>query len=136
MIPSDIDSLRTFLHLVGASIWVGGQLVLAGMVPKVRKVSPEALTTMARAFARIGWPAMAVMIVTGTWSLAAVDSADRTSQWTITVAVKLLIVGFAVAATLVHSVGRSKMAMALGGAIALIASIAAMYLGVLLSHAT
>lgn len=135
MIPFSIDSLRTFLHLIGVAVWLGGQFVLAGMVPSIRRITPEALPTMAKAFAKMAWPAMCLMVVTGSWSLVSVESVDRTTEWTITVALKLLIVGVALAATLVHSTGRSKIALALGGALALAASTVAMYLGVLLASA-
>jgi uncharacterized membrane protein len=33
---------RLFLHITAATIWVGGQLVLAALVPSLRGVSPQA----------------------------------------------------------------------------------------------
>ena len=32
-----MNAFRLFLHVLAASIWVGGQLVLAGLVPTVRR---------------------------------------------------------------------------------------------------
>jgi hypothetical protein len=35
------DSLRLFIHVIGATVWVGGQLVLAALVPALKKVNPD-----------------------------------------------------------------------------------------------
>jgi len=53
----------------------------------------------------------------------------------VTLAVKLLLVGVAAAASIVHSLGSTKLALALGGAVGLVSSLAVMWLGVLLSNA-
>jgi len=66
------ELLRLFLHITAATIWVGGQLVLAALVPSLRGASPQAPAIAARAFARIAWPAFAVLIVTGVWNAWAV----------------------------------------------------------------
>ena len=42
----------------------------------MRKVSPEATKAVARAFARVAWPAFAVVVLTGFWNLTEVDVAD------------------------------------------------------------
>ena len=60
MISPSLDSLRIFLHVIAASVWVGGQIVLGGLVPQVRRTNPEALRTIARAFGRVAWPAFGV----------------------------------------------------------------------------
>ena len=54
MISPTLDSLRIFLHILAASVWVGGQIVLGGLVPSVRKSNPEALKPIANAFGRVG----------------------------------------------------------------------------------
>lgn len=133
MISPTVDSLRLFLHLVGVSVWVGGQIALGGIVPSLRAQSPQSLGTVAKAFARMAWPALALVVFTGAWSLASVDAANRSGEWLATLAVKLCLVGVAVAATLVHSFGKSRIAIAAGAAMALAASLGAMYLGVLLA---
>lgn len=134
MISGNIDSLRTMLHLLAVTVWVGGQVVLGGLVPVLRREAPEALPKVARAFARLAWPAMLVIVLTGAWSLAAVDATERRTEWVVTLAVKLILVGLAVVSTIVHSLARDKRLLALGGAMALVASLAAMYMGVLLAH--
>jgi putative copper export protein len=131
VISPTLDSFRVFLHVIAASVWVGGQIVLGGLVPQVRRTNPEALRTIARAFGRVAWPAL----LTGVWSLLAVDPSEQGSAYAVTLAVKLLLVGVAAAATVIHSLGRTKLALALGGAVGLMSSLAVMWLGVLLSNA-
>lgn len=47
--------------------------------------------------------------------------------------IKILVVAFAGMFAAVHSMGKSKVALAVGGAAGLVASLLAMYLGVLLA---
>lgn len=135
MISPTANSIRVFLHLLAVAIWLGGQIVLAGIVPRLREVAPDALTTVARAFARIAWPAFVVIVFTGAWGLGTTHVADKDTEYMVTLMIKLLLVGGAAIATIIHSVGTSKLAKGLGGALGLLCSIAAAYGGVLLAHA-
>ena len=58
-----------FVHLVAASIWVGGHLVLAiSLLPEaLAKRDPDVIRGFEHAYERIGLPAMAVQVVTGLW---------------------------------------------------------------------
>lgn len=58
-----------FVHVVAASIWVGGHLVLAiGLLPQaLSKRDPEIILGFERIYERIGLPAMAVQVATGLW---------------------------------------------------------------------
>ena len=134
MIQPTLDSLRTYLHLLVVCVWLGGQVVLAAVVPKLRKTNPEALTNIAKGYASIAWPAMILIVFTGVWGLAATDTANQSTEYMVTFAVKMLLVAGAVIATLVHSNGTSKLAKGLGGAIGLLATLVAAYCGVLLAH--
>ena len=134
MIQPTLNSLRTYLHLLAVCVWLGGQVVLAGVVPKLRKTNPESLTNIAKGYASIAWPAMILIVFTGAWGLAATDTANQSTEYMVTFAVKLLLVAGAVIATLVHSNGTSKLANGLGGAIGLLATLVAAYCGVLLAH--
>jgi hypothetical protein len=136
MISPTANSIRVFLHLMAVAVWVGGQIVLAGIVPKIRAVAPEAMTTVARAFARIAWPAMVVIVFTGAWGLGTEHVGDKSTDYMVTLMIKMLMVGGAIIATIIHSVGTSKLAKALGGAMGLLCSLAAAYGGVLLAHAS
>jgi len=134
MIHPTLDSLRTYLHLLGVAVWLGGQIVLAGVVPKLRKSNPDALINIAKGYASIAWPAMILIVFTGAWGLAATDASDKTTAYLVTFGIKMLLVASTVIATLIHSNGTSKLAKGLGGAIGLIATLFAAYCGVLLAH--
>ena len=134
MISPTLDSLRIFLHLMGVAVWIGGQIVLAGIVPSLRSVAPDAMKTVAQGFARIAWPAFILVVFTGMWSLGSVDMSNESSQYMVTFAVKMLLVGIAVIATLIHSQGTSKAAKGIGGAASLLTSLLAAFAGILMSH--
>ena len=92
MLPITLESVRLSLHILAAAIWVGGQLVLGGLIPAVRPAGPDRIRAVARAFQRIAWPAFAVVVITGMWNLAAVSAADRSREWWTTLLVKLALV--------------------------------------------
>lgn len=132
MLSPTTATLRLFLHVLAAAVWVGGQIALAGVVPVLRRDAPTVTKAVARAFAKVAWPAFAVLVATGVWNLAAIDVADTDTSYQVTVFAKVAIALVAAVAVAVHSIGRSKVALALGGAIGLLASLGALYLGVLL----
>ena len=135
MISPTLDSLRIFLHVLAVAVWVGGQIVLAGLVPAIRASAPEAIPKVAQAFARVAWPAMIVIVFTGMWGLGSSSASDSDTAYMVTFAVKMVMVFIAVAATVVHSQGSSKAAKAIGGALGLLGSLLAAYAGILLAHA-
>lgn len=91
MTSSGWELIRLFLHITAATIWVGGQLVLAALVPSLRGISPQAPAIAARAFARIAWPAFAVLIVTGAWNAWAVRD-ELHDSYAVLFASKLVVV--------------------------------------------
>ena len=52
MLAVDTDTLRLFLHVLAATVWVGGQVVLLAAVPALRRVSVEAVRATAAAYNR------------------------------------------------------------------------------------
>lgn len=134
MISPTIDSLRTFLHLLAVAVWLGGQIVLAGIVPALQKVAPTSLSVVAQQFARLAWPAMIIVIFTGVWGMGSVNVTDRSSDYLVTFAIKMALVGVAIIATIIHSAGTSKAAKGIGGAVGLLTSLFAAYGGVLMAH--
>jgi len=132
MLSPTVATFRLFLHVLAASVWVGGQIALAGVVPSLRRVSPEATTAAARAFARVAWPAFALVVLTGFWNLAEIDVADTSTSYQITLFVKIGLAIISGAAAAVHAAGRSKLALAAGGALGLLGALGAMYCGLLL----
>ena len=136
MLTPNLDTFRLFLHVLAASVWVGGQIVLAGLVPGLRRAAPEAVPVAARAFARIAWPAFAIAVVTGLWNLVDIDVANTTTPYQVTLFVKLALVFASGGAAAVHQAGRSRAALAVGGAIGLVAALGAMFCGYLLTAGT
>ena len=134
MISPTIDSLRIYLHILAVTVWVGGQFVLAGIVPSLRRDAPNALPVVANGFAKVAWPAMILIVFTGAWGLGAMDASEQSSSYMATFGIKMLMVGIAIIATIIHSAGTTKLAKALGGAAGLLASLLAAYAGILLAH--
>ena len=54
------ESLRLFIHVIGATIWVGGQIVLAALVPALRKINPDLPKIVAKKFNKLAWGAYAL----------------------------------------------------------------------------
>jgi putative copper export protein len=126
-----LHTLRLFLHVLAATIWVGGQFTLAGLVPGLRTIDSDAPRAVARQFARIAWPAYAVLVITGIWNILDVDPTWSTSYGA-TLFLKLMVVALAGIGAWAHSVSTSRAALAAFGALGSLASIAALFLGVLL----
>src|SRR5262249_43278962 len=55
------DTIRLFLHVLAATVWVGGQLTLAALVPVLRVQGPAAPKAAARRFNLVAWPAYGVL---------------------------------------------------------------------------
>ncbi len=126
-----IDTIRIFVHILAASIWVGGQFVLANVVSGLRRDHRDALPVVARAFARIAWPAFALTVVTGVWSLLSLEALDSSAQ--VALALKIVAVAVSGSAAAAHSLSSSRLVKALGGALGSIAAVIAMLLAVVVS---
>jgi hypothetical protein len=77
---------------------------------------------------------MILIVFTGAWGLGAMDASEQSSSYMATFGIKMLMVGIAIIATIIHSAGTTKLAKALGGAVGLLASLLAAYAGILLAH--
>lgn len=67
--------------------------------------------------------------MTGIWNLADIDVADTSTSYQATVFIKVAVSVTAAVAVAIHSNGRSKLAVALGGAVGLLASLGAPFEG-------
>ncbi|MEN9823092.1 MAG: hypothetical protein ACO3AV_04850 [Ilumatobacteraceae bacterium] len=132
MLSPSLDTVRLFLHVLGASIWVGGQFALAGIVPALRRSAPEATKVVAQAFGRVAWPAFGLTVITGIWSMMAIDITATSGSYQGTLLLKIGVAILSGVFAAVHSAGRSKAALAIGGALGALTSLVAMFLGVLL----
>ena len=125
-------TIRLFLHVLAASVWVGGQIVLVAVVPAIRTTYPEATKLVAKAYGRIAWPAFAVVVVTGIWHLTEIPVTSSDTAYQVTLFVKISVAILSGAAVAVHQFGQTKLALAAGGAVGFVAALAAMYLGFVL----
>jgi putative copper export protein len=136
VLPITSTTIRLFLHVLAATVWVGGQVALASVVPVVRRVGGiETARAVARRFQLIAWPAYGVLVVTGVWNLLAVHVGDQSSSYLSTLLVKLLLVGVSGMGALGHILS-ARRHPAVGGMLAgvgLLAAIAATFAGVLLA---
>jgi len=57
MLAVSWDTVRLFLHVLAATIWVGGQLILAALVPVLRRFGAEVPRAAARRFNQVAWTA-------------------------------------------------------------------------------
>ncbi len=133
MLSPTLTTLRLFIHVLAASVWVGGQIVLAGLVPSLRRCFPESTKVVAQAFARVAWPAFAIVVLTGLWNLSEIDVANTDTAYQVTLFLKVALAIASGAAAAIHQVGRSKLALAVGGAVGLLAALGAMFCGYLLT---
>jgi putative copper export protein len=126
-----VTTIRLFLHVLAATVWVGGQVTVAGLVPGLRSLSPDAPRAVGYRFAQLAWPAFAVLVATGIWNVVAVD-ATWSGAYGRTLIVKIAVVALAGVAAFAHGVTKSRRGLAVWGALSAVASIAALFLGVLL----
>ena len=133
MLASGLDTLRLTLHVLAASVWVGWQIVMMGLVGPSRAFGPDAAKVLARAFARFAWPAYAVLVVTGFWNISTFHWAAQSGAWKAVLVVKVIVVALAGLATLLHAQASSRTGLAVWGSVAGMASVAALVMGVLLA---
>ena len=132
MLSVSWDTIRLFLHVLAATIWVGGQITLAALVPVLRRLGTEIPRAAARRFNQVAWPAFGVLIITGIWNIAAVRSQIHGSYET-TLIVKLVVVAISGVAAALHDRARSTRWLAIFGALTGISALAALFLGILLA---
>jgi putative copper export protein len=148
VIPVTANTIRLFLHVLAATVWVGGQLTLGAVITAVRPAGAESIRAVARRFQLLAWPAFAVLLVTGVWNLLALHAADQRGPWLVTLLVKLACVAITGTAAAIHVLvagprvrrapdeASRRKAAAFSGAcegISVIFALAALFLGVLLS---
>ncbi len=128
----DLDTIRVFLHILGAAVWVGGQVVVAALVPALRRVSAEATQAAARQFARVSWPFFALAVLTGLWNLLDVDFEDAATSYHTTLTVKFVLVAATGVAAWLHTKATDRRRIAMMGSVSGVTSIAAVLVGVAL----
>jgi putative copper export protein len=125
--------VRLSLHVTAAAVWVGGQIILGGLVGTVRRAAPDATAAVARQFARLAWPAYVVLLGTGIWNVSATHPARQTGAWKAVLSAKIAVVVLAGVAAFAHQRARRRTAIAVWGALTGLSSLSALVMGVALS---
>ena len=133
MLPVHVETIRLFLHVLAATIWVGGQLTLGALVPVLRRAGADVPRLAARQFGRVAWTAFAVLVATGVWNLATYDGKDR-HGYTVTISLKLTFVALSGIAAFVHSNTKSRALLGISGGLGALFALGALFLGIVLAQ--
>ena len=134
MLATAVDSIRLWLHILGATVWVGGQLTFAALVPVLRAVGPDVPKKVARAFNRIAWPAFGLLLVTGIWNVVAVNHDDHpNSTYQAVLGIKMAVVAASGISAWLHTRATTTRGLAVWGAVTGLTALSSLYLGVLLA---
>src|SRR5581483_10017098 len=106
MLPVSWDTIRLFLHVLAATVWVGGQLTLAALVPALRGLGAEVPRSAARAFNRVAWPAFGILLLTGVWNVIA-ERGKITGDYQATLIAKLAVVVVSGVTAFLHARAKS-----------------------------
>ena len=126
------DTVRLSLHVLAATLWVGGQFTLAALLPVLRSGDPDLPRRAARAFNRVAWPAFGVLVLTGVWNIAAADE-DHSDGYALVLTLKLIAVAASGLTAYAHIKATSKVQLAAFGALTAITAVSAVVLGVILA---
>ena len=132
MLAVSWDTIRLFLHVLAATVWVGGQLTLAALVPVLRRLGADIPRSAARAFNRVAWPAFAVLLATGVWNMIA-EHDKINGAYQVTLTVKLVVVAISGLTAWLHLRAKSPAGLAVFGALTGLSALGALFLGVLLA---
>ena len=133
MLAPALETVRLTLHVLAATVWVGGQIVMLGLVGPARGLGRDAPTVLARAFARLAWPAFVVLVATGIWNVTAVTYSAQDTAWKTVLMVKIVVVLLAGVGAFLHQRATTRGQLALWGSVAGTASVAALVMGILLA---
>lgn len=128
-----LTTLRLSLHVGAATVWVGGQLVMAGLMSTVRSLGEGAPKKLAQAFGRLSWPAYWLLIVTGIWNFEQSSPANASTSWSAVFGIKMLFVVIAGLGAWMHTKVQSPKAKGMFAGLGMLATLVAMVLGVALA---
>ncbi len=134
MLTPTLDTVRVFLHVLAATVWVGGQITLLVLLPTVREIGGDAPKMTARAYNRAAWVAYGVLLATGIWNLLEVDLGSTTTAYHATLGLKLVVVAISGIGAFIHSTTPDRRMLAITGAVGGVTALLALFLGVLLTN--
>lgn len=133
MIPVTWNTVRLFIHIMAATIWVGGQITLATLVPGARAISSDLPRALANRFNRVAWPAYGVLVASGIWNIAVVGpNHDGDMAWWITLFVKLVVVAGSGISAVMHLRADSTVKLAVWGSLTGATAVGALWVGLML----
>ena len=128
----DLETIRLFLHVLAATVWVGGQITLAALVPALRAAGTDVPRRRPRR------PSTAspgrrsgVLVVTGIWNVVA--EGDKGPSYEHTLMLKYVLVLVSGVTAYIHAKASSRGTMALFGALTGLSAIATLFVGILLA---
>jgi putative copper export protein len=128
-----VNGIRLTLHVLAATIWVGGQFTVAGLMPTVRGLGEDASKKVGQVLAALLWPAYVGLVGTGLWNISTITFKDAPSAWKAVLMVKIVVVVIAGVGVFLHQRSTSKRGLALWGSVGATASVAALVMGVFLA---
>lgn len=132
MLSPSSATIRLFLHVLGATVWVGGQLTMVGLLPALRAIGGDAPKRVARQFNRVAWPAFGLLVATGIWNLLAIDLGQTGTDYQVTVMLHLTVAALSGISAALHAGARSRLILAVSGATGALFALTALFVGVLL----
>ncbi len=124
-----LDAVRTFLHLLGVAGWIGGQILMLGLLGVLRSLGPDAPRIAAARFGKVAWPCFALAVTTGVWGLAELGLSGQSDGYLATMLIKLFLVGMSGVAAAVHTTTRSPALRGASGGIGFLAALGALLAG-------
>lgn len=108
-----VDELIRWFHLLAATVWIGGMITVAAIVPVLRKGGAERalIQATARRFGMVTWVAITVSVATGILQLFRF-SYDLSAP----LAIKLVLVSLSITLAVVHQEAAKHVGPALRGA--------------------
>ena len=131
MLPFTVDTIRISLHVLAVTVWIGGQILVAALVPVLREIGHDAPKRVAQRFGQVAWPFFGLAVVTGIWNLLAIPSGQSSAYHT-TLGIKVLLVVASGVAAFVHTRTASAAVRGATGGIGLVSGLGALVLGVML----
>ena len=132
MSPVTLETLRLFLHVVAATVWVGGQITLAALVPALRAAGTDVPRSAANAFNRIAWPAFGLLVLTGVWNVFA--EGDKGPAYERTLMLKYALVVASGVTAFLHARSTSRRGLTVFGALTGLTALAALFVGIMLAQ--
>lgn len=128
MLTIDLHVVVLTLHVLAATVWVGGQIVLLALVGPLRRTAPAGVSAASRAFAWVAWPAFGILVLTGGSMLS--GAGGQTDAWKMTLMVKLSFVLLSGLGAALHTVLKNPALKGISAGVGLVSAVVVVLLGV------